>query len=464
VVVGVGAMLVAAGVTLLLINTIDLRDSARSTTRGDTYLLRVSNVERLVVDAETGLRGSVITGRSLFLQPLYRAEAQLPAAIRDLRQTAAENHAYQPQSEALIRQVRSYMSVYVQNVLRLTTHNLPAARSFPVTLRGKQLVDGIRLRAANLEGLISASQSRRQHAAGDTADRSIGDSIAVLVLLTLLILAIGVYLGRLVVQRERARQRSEETTRILQESILPKELPRIPGCELATRFIPGGGVVSGDFYDVLDDGHGGWAVMIGDVCGKGSIAAAATAMARWSLRSSLRMGSSPADALRFLNGVSLRQDDYGRFITAACLRVTFATGIARVEIACAGHPAPILVPRDGPPETVAVEGDLLGIMPTIRLHTAEVRLGPGDSLVAYTDGVTDQGPELRRSPEQALGARGADADADELAAILQDVALRPVGRHPDDVAIVALRYVGSDPDEPLAEPVQAASLQGVSSV
>ncbi len=236
-------------------------------------------------------------------------------------------------------------------------------------------------------------------------------------------------------------------------------MPEIPGCELATRFIPGGGVVGGDFYDVLEDGEGGWALVIGDVCGKGPAAAAATAMARWTLRSSLRLGAAPADALRFLNDVALAEDRDGRFITVACLRVTFEPGGARVAIACAGHPAPILVPRDAAPAPVAADGDLLGVMPAIRLRTVEVRLAAGDSLVAYTDGVTDQGPESRRSPEEALGARSPDATAEELVAILQEVAQHPAGRHPDDIAIIALRYLGQV-QPPAPESVRESPLEG----
>jgi serine phosphatase RsbU (regulator of sigma subunit) len=460
VLVALGALLVAGGVTLLLVNTIDLRNSTRATDRANLYLQRVTGVERLVVDAETGLRGDVITGRSLFLQPLYHAQARLPGALAALREAAAQDHAYQGQTAALVTAARSYMSLYVQQVLGLTMHDLPAARSFPVTLEGKRLVDGIRAQAADLEGLVAASQARRLQAARDTASRSIVESILVLGLLTLLTLALGGYLGRLVVQRELARDRSQETTRVLQKSILPAEVPEIPGCELATRFIPGGGVVSGDFYDVLEDETGGWALMIGDVCGKGPAAASATAMARWTLRSSLRLGAAPADALRLLNDVVLDQDRDGRFITVACLRVTFESEAARVAIACAGHPAPILVPRDGAPVTVDAGGDLLGIMPAIRLRTAEVRLAPGDSLVAYTDGVTDQGPESRRAPEEALGERGPDAAAEELVAILQDVAQEPAGRHPDDIALIALRYLGRETPPPDPETVKESPLEG----
>ena len=459
-----GALLVAGGVTLLLVNTVDLRNGTQATNRDNLYLLQVTNVERLVVDVETGLRGDVITGRRLFLEPLYRAQWQLSGAISGLTRAAARDHAYERQTNALIATVRDYMSLYVQQVLGLVAHDLGAARSLSVTLNGKHLVDGIRSQVAELQGLISASQTRRQRVARDTANRSIAESILVLGLLTLLTLALGGYLGRLVVQRERARDRSEETTRVLQESILPVQLPEIPGCELATRFIPGGGVVSGDFYDVLEDEKGGWAMMIGDVCGKGPAAAAATAMARWTLRSSLRLGAAPADALRFLNDVVLGEDRAGRFITVACLRVSFEPGCARVAIACAGHPAPILVPRAGVPAAVAAAGDLLGVMPAIRLRTAEVRLSPGDSLVAYTDGVTDQGPGSRRSPEEALGQRAPEANAEELVAILQEVAQEPVGRHPDDIAIIAVRFLGHEAQPPDADSVQESPLESAKPV
>jgi CHASE3 domain sensor protein len=457
--VAIGVVLVAAGVAVLLVNTFALRSSADSTNRADAYLLRVVSVERLVVDAETGLRGAVITGRTLFLQPLHGAQSQLAAAIVALRQSAADGHADQKQSTALITAVRSYMLGYVPNTLRLVAHDLPAARSLAVTLEGKHQVDAIRGRVAELERAVSRSQAARQRSAHATANRSILEAIVVLVLLTVLTAALGGYLGHLVVTRERARRRSEATARVLQRSILPTADPTIPGCELATRFIPGGSAVSGDFYDVVEIPGGGWALIIGDVCGKGAAAAAATAMARWTLRSSLATGATPAEALRFLNDVAVRHDHDGRFITAACLKLTFESGLARVVVACAGHPAPILVPRVAAPSALPAEGELVGVLPTIRLRTAEVQLGPGDSLVAYTDGVTDQGPEPRRSPEQALQGRTPDAGANELAGILEDLAHRPEGRHPDDIAILALRFQGPGVEEPPLAVATAASAE-----
>jgi CHASE3 domain sensor protein len=443
-IVAVGALVVAGGVAVLLGNTVALRNSATSSQRADVYLLTVANLERLVLDAETGLRGEVITGRALFLEPLHRAESRLPAAIAAVERTADQNPAYQTRAMALIAAVRAYMSGYVRGVLKISTGHLALARSLLVTLEGKRLVDRIRGKVAGLERSLSASATRRERAARDTASTSIVDAIVVLVVLTLLTLALGGYLGHLVGARERARDESQAMTRTLQRSIMPSAIPEIPGCELATRFIPGGGEVSGDFYDVLEVGPGEWALIIGDVCGKGATAAAATAMARWTLRSALAQGAPGEEALRLLNSVVRGHSSDGQFITVACIRLTLQPESVRCLISCAGHPAPILVRSRDAPETVAAEGDLLGIMPTIRLQSAEIELLPGDGLVAYTDGVTDQGGEARRSPQQALADRRPGDGARDLARILEDLASHPVGRHPDDVAILALRYLGDE--------------------
>lgn len=441
VVVLIGALLVGTGVALLLHNTLGLRRSADTTSRNDQYLLRVVELERLVVDAETGLRGDVITGRTLFLQPLSQAQAQLPAATRDLQRSAAATGVDREEAARLIGAVRAYMSDYVPGMLALVKQKPAAAQTFSVTLEGKREVDVIRQQAGQLEQQLSRSSAIRQRNAHSTADTSVDESIAVLVLLTLLTCVLGGYLGHLAVARERAREQSDETARTLQESVLPPAMPQIPCCELAVRFIPGDGPVSGDFYDAFMVAPDTWALLIGDVCGKGARAAAATAMARWTLRSSLGQGARPAEALRLLNDVILAHPEDQRFVTAVCMTVTIGSDVAFVELACAGHPAPVLVPADGAPATVSAGGDLLGVLPSVRLQAAEIELRPGDSLVAYTDGVTDQGPELGTSPEQALRER-AGTDAHELAAALEELARRPLSRHPDDVAIVALRFTG----------------------
>lgn len=461
--VAVGALTVAAGVALLLGNTVSLRNDASSTFRADAYLARVVNVERLVVDVETGLRGYVITGRGLFLAPARFARLALPAAMDQLRRAARSSGGFQAQTNALLTAVHAYLNGYVPDLLQVARIRPRTARSYVVTLVGKQQVDAIRSRAATLERDVGTSQANRQRNAQAAADSSIAEAIVILAVLTLLTLALGGYLGHLVVTRERARRRSERTTRTLQESLLPASLPAIGECELAVRFHPAGGeLVGGDFYDVYETGPGRWAIVLGDVCGKGAAAASMSAMARWTLRNHDQVSVQPADALRALNTAMLRQGSRGRFITIACVALETTPDGAWATVACAGHPPPIVVPAVGDPEPVQADGDLLGIWPAIRLRSAEVRLRPGDSLVLYTDGVTDQGPELRPPPREALRGRPAGANADQLAGILEHLARSGGGSHRDDIAILAVRFLGKELGEvdaappPIAQTADAA--------
>ena len=130
-------------------------------------------------------------------------------------------------------------------------------------------------------------------------------------------LALALQARALQARTEALYRRSEHTARTLQQSLLPAVIPNLPSCELAVRFAPAGAgdLVGGDFYDVFAVGDEHWAVVIGDVCGKGAQAAAVTAMARWTLRSFAGSPRSPADVLRSLNAAMLRQDLDGRFIT-----------------------------------------------------------------------------------------------------------------------------------------------------
>ena len=114
--------------------------------------------------------------------------------------------------------------------------------------------------------------------------------------------------------------------------------------------------------------------------------------------------------LRSLNKSMLRQDLDGRFITIVYALLTAGATEAHVTVACAGHPPAIFVSDDGEPATLGAHGDLLGIWPEVRLDQVSLRLVDGESLVLYTDGVTDQGPGAEGSPEHAL--RGLSACAD----------------------------------------------------
>jgi PAS domain S-box-containing protein len=233
--------------------------------------------------------------------------------------------------------------------------------------------------------------------------------------------------------------------RTLQESLLPVELPDIPGVEAAARFRPTGegNEVGGDFYDMFETGNRAWTVVMGDVCGKGPDAAAVTALARYTLRAAAMRERLPSRSLALLNEALLRQRDDRRFCTVAYAYIEKLDQGALVEVACGGHPLPLLLRRDGTVQTVGEPGTLLGVVPDPDLEDSAVTLEQGDALVFYTDGVIEaRGAEAildeRRLAELVATCAGEGADA--IAAKVEDAAVLSQGGRPrDDIAVLVLR-------------------------
>jgi PAS domain S-box-containing protein len=234
--------------------------------------------------------------------------------------------------------------------------------------------------------------------------------------------------------------------RTLQQSLLPVELPDIPGVETAARFRPTGegNEVGGDFYDLFETGNRGWTVVMGDVCGKGPDAAAVTALARYTLRAAAMRERLPSRSLSVLNEALLRQRDDRRFCTVAYAYIEKLDHGARAGISSAGHPLPLLLRADGSVEEVGAAGTLLGVVADPTLEDRAVILEPGDALVFYTDGVI----ESRMSSngvldERRLGeliATCAGRDADAIASKVEEAAvLSQNGRPKDDIAVLVLR-------------------------
>ncbi|MEA2715725.1 MAG: phosphoserine phosphatase RsbU/P [Actinomycetota bacterium] len=244
-------------------------------------------------------------------------------------------------------------------------------------------------------------------------------------------------------QAEQDRQRSLELARALQTSLLPPRLPEVPGLDLGARYHPAlaGLEVGGDFYDVFDTG-GDWAVVIGDVCGKGPEAAALTALARYTIRSVAMDLRHPAQVLRKLNDTLLHHQLDERFCTVAYGRVVPSVGGVRVTVCRGGHPPPLIVRAGGEIEPIGSDGGLIGLFPEIRLWEETAQLNPGDSLVFYTDGVT----EANRGREQFGDERmeellrsWAGMTATEIAENLEAAVIDFGGPEPrDDVAVLVL--------------------------
>ena len=185
------------------------------------------------------------------------------------------------------------------------------------------------------------------------------------------------------------QQREVATT--LQRSLLPPSLPTVPRVALAARYHAAyeGTEVGGDFYDCFATADGAWALVIGDVSGKGVGAAAYTAFTRYTTRTLALYERTPQRLLTRLNEVLYSQPPVELFITVAFACLLVEQGRPRVTVVSGGHPLPLVLRRDGSVARLGRPGTVLGAFPTVELREETTELGPGDSVFFYTDGVTE---------------------------------------------------------------------------
>ena len=252
----------------------------------------------------------------------------------------------------------------------------------------------------------------------------------------------------LAVQNAQSAAAHVAVSQALQQALLPRALPSAAGIDLASEYVPAsrGTDVGGDFYDVLTLDSGQLLVSIGDVCGKGARAAARTGLVRDVLRVLVRGGRGLAEAVHLLNEVMMEAADALQFCTLATALVRRdgeGSGGLAVELLLAGHERPVVVRADGRVEQVGEYGSAVGLLPKMLVEVSTHRLEPGDTLLLYTDGVT----ERRRGKEQfgperllALAARTAGRPARQVVAAVRD-AVERFSPDPatDDVALLAVR-------------------------
>jgi PAS domain S-box-containing protein len=255
-------------------------------------------------------------------------------------------------------------------------------------------------------------------------------------------------LGRraaLALENARLYASTRHIARTLQQSLLPRAMPEIPCVHLAARYRAAaeGQDVGGDFYDAFQIDENRWGIAIGDVCGKGPEAAALTALARYTIRAVADRG--PAQVMAMLNDAVLRDQGIDeRFLTALFAELSHSDEDVVLDIAAGGHPAPFVVRADGNVEAVAVQGALVGVIPSVSYKPARITLSPGDKAVLYTDGLGDaRAPEvvLSETDIAALLAEAHELEGQELAQFLE---LRAAGDAVarDDIAILVLECVG----------------------
>lgn len=244
--------------------------------------------------------------------------------------------------------------------------------------------------------------------------------------------------------------------RALQASLLPPTLPTSASLEFGARYVAAGqGLeVGGDFFDVFAVGPS-WFMTVGDVRGKGVEAAAVTGLARHTIRSRSLSDPSPRAVLQHLNRLLLRAeadqaaalgtawDLEPLFCTVVAISLTEIAGGVDVTVCAAGHPLPLVRRVDGSIESVGVQGDVLGVMDAVDLTDHSTHLGPGDVLVAFTDGITERHRGPCQFGEEGIVAvlrRTGEAGADAIAARLEEAARTFVsGDAEDDMAVVVVR-------------------------
>ena len=227
----------------------------------------------------------------------------------------------------------------------------------------------------------------------------------------------------------------EHVATTLQRSLLPPELPEVPGWSFRSLYLPAGGEaeVGGDFYDVFPTAAG-WMAVMGDVVGRGPAAASLTAMGRYTLRTAGSLVGTPTMGLARLNE-NLRARGDMALCTAAVVLLREDGGDA--SLVCAGHPLPYLI-RDGRPRPVGRTGPLLGAFEQGHWLAATLDIRAGDVLVLYTDGVLDaRGPDSRFGEERLEQTLGGVASAEEAVERIQR-ALLDFGGHDQDDDIAAL--------------------------
>jgi serine phosphatase RsbU (regulator of sigma subunit)/PAS domain-containing protein len=238
-----------------------------------------------------------------------------------------------------------------------------------------------------------------------------------------------------------------ERTRIahaLQAELLPAHLPDIPGVSVAVRYRAAGELneVGGDFYDVFERPDGRWAFEIGDVSGKGAEAAAVTALARHTVRTAALQPAAPVELLATLNEALLVQRAGSEFCTVCLASLELKPGGGAVlRLSLGGHPPALVLRADGRVEAVGTPGTLLGMFPDPRLQEEEVVLSRGDTVLLYTDGVTEAGAaggEIGDAGLTAILARLHGLAPDEIVDAVEKAAVdAQAGHSRDDIALVA---------------------------
>ncbi|MEU6594332.1 SpoIIE family protein phosphatase [Streptomyces sp. NPDC046881] len=247
----------------------------------------------------------------------------------------------------------------------------------------------------------------------------------------------------LVLDNARMYTYQENVADTLQDSMLPQVQPRMAGCDIATRYLPGTrlGRIGGDWFDTIKLSGSRTALVVGDVMGHGLNSAAMMGQLRTAVQTMAAMETPPVQLLRNLDDLARRLGDT---YLATCLYAVYDPIRGELTLANAGHIPPVLVrAEDGSSELLDLPtGAPVGVG-GVPFETARVKVRPGDRLVLCTDGLvevrgSDIGEGLAALCESAAHPAASMDDACDT--IIR--ALNTRGGRKDDVALLMARLNG----------------------
>jgi sigma-B regulation protein RsbU (phosphoserine phosphatase) len=238
------------------------------------------------------------------------------------------------------------------------------------------------------------------------------------------------------------RQQEQEIVeaRAIQQGLLPKEIPQLPGYEIAAAW-QSALIVGGDYYDILPFGDDELGLCIADVAGKGLPAAFLMSNLQAAVRGLASSAVSPDALCTRLNALLCRNMTRDRFITFFYALLEGPS--RRLRYASAGHNPPVLQRRDGSHKRLTEGGGVLGVFPDQTFGLGTAQLAPGDRVVFFTDGVTEanspEGEEFGEARLLGLLEEHRQLSAGELQKKILDAAAGFCGGHwRDDATLVIL--------------------------
>ena len=249
-------------------------------------------------------------------------------------------------------------------------------------------------------------------------------------------------------QQARERERIDQELRVaqlIQQQFLPTELPELGGWNLDAVYLPAR-TVGGDFYDVIDLGDRRIMIVAGDVTDKGVPAALVMASTHALLRAAARQESRPGEVLRQVNELLVPQIPANMFVTCLALVIDLTTGEA--TFANAGHNLPYVRRRAGDVELISARGMPLGLLPGSAYDETDTQIDPGDLLLLYSDGITEQhdaAGEMFDYARTEAAVRDALSSADLVERVSTALAqFQGAIEQEDDITLVALHRGAPD--------------------